>query len=311
MSLIYLGGRQPMGPVDYPVLVPELTPPEREFVDRLPPADPDLVVGVVDTGVALLHDAPHPYLTGHLTGPVADNADTGTPGSLFFGHGSFVAARILMEAPTATIDLRRALDRPSVDLGADDAAVAAAIRQLADDHGGRLAALNLSFAGNWDEWSGPEEIRAVLADLPHVLVVAATANRWNDRPSWPAAFTEELDNVIAVGAVDETVIPEETEPPVPLPEPDAAFGSRWSGIDAYASGVRVLGPTVADGKAGWCRWSGTSFAAASVSGILARARAVPADWRDKIGTPPLVHGKPYLASAEQTTGLHVGGGGAG
>ncbi|HEV7656253.1 MAG TPA: S8/S53 family peptidase [Mycobacteriales bacterium] len=302
------GGRQPMGPADRPILVPELSAREADFVAAGPRVDPDLVVGVVDTGIVLDDGHPHPFLAGHLAGEPADYADLRAEDDLYRGHGSFVAGRILLEAPTATIDMRRVLLGAGDRQADNDAAVAAAIRALAADNGNRLAVVNLSFAGHWEERSGPTEIAAALAALGDVPVVAATANRWDDRPSWPAAFSSDPgSNVLAVGAVDETVLPE-APLAFSLTEPTASFASRWSGITVYGSAVRVLGPRL---TGGWCRWSGTSFAAASVSGILARLGARAGTWADLIGHVPMVEDKPWLRSAEAIEFEHTGGGHAG
>jgi subtilisin family serine protease len=96
-----------------------------------------------------------------------------------------------------------------------------------------------------------------------------------------------------------------------VPPRRASFSSRWPGIDVYASGTRVLGPTVWDGVAGWGRWSGTSFAAATVSGILARERSEHPDWRAWLAHRPSVEGKPYLKSRELGALGYVGGAGVG
>jgi subtilisin family serine protease len=64
--------------------------------------------------------------------------------------------------------------------------------------------------------------------------------------------------------------------------PKASFSNYGSWVSAYAPGVDVLGPGLPIDRAaeaddpttttwGWCRWSGTSFAAATVTGLLAQA----------------------------------------
>ena len=104
-------------------------------------------------------------------------------------------------------------------------------------------------------------------------MVAAAGNDASDTETWPAAFP----GVIAVGALDLTATFIGT-PPL------ARFSNYGTWVDAYASGVSVLGPFVdfkETGPAiyeirepqdftGWAKWSGTSFAAAIVSGRIAQ-----------------------------------------
>jgi subtilisin family serine protease len=137
-----------------------------------------------------------------------------------------------------------------------------------------LRLVNLSFYGlDPDENPEPPLIRKALEDLfqvwPDVLVVAAAGNRGKDSRVYPAAFNQDFEQVIAVGALDTSVSVEAQ----PL---KASFSNCWNGIDVYAPGVLVLGPTVwhqepSPGQTftGWCLWSGTSFAAATVTGMLA------------------------------------------
>lgn len=300
------GGRQPMGPADAPLPI-RLTGAESDLLTLPPPAGsgPRVVVGVVDTGVVLHRGEPHPFLAGRLAGLRPEDEDplteAGGPRSAESGHGTFVAGRVLLEAPTAVLDVRRALHEPG-GRGGEDALVAARIGELAEDPD--LAVVNLSFAGSWDERSGPAQIERALGRLferrPGVVVVAAAANRPTELPSWPAAFTRDFPRLVAVGAVDDTGPP---APGVRRP-PLASFGTRWTGVDVYSSAVRVLGPTLWHGEAGWSRWSGTSFAAATISGILARARA------DGAEDPLDALDRAYLPSRETTTLTHSGRAGA-
>jgi subtilisin family serine protease len=255
-------------------------------------AEPEsrFVVGVIDTGVLVGNDGQaHPFLRRRLRATWTENTDRPTDGRLgpHDGHGTFVAGLIHARAPTATLDVRNALDdapnragdRPGTDdIRSNDGRVADQIRALTEVD--ELKLVNLSFFGDGaPEPEPPPEIRDALRDLfdrrPEVLVVTAAGNRWTAEPTFPARFKEEFEQVIAVGAVDDTVTP------VPgLPLPRASFSSYWAGIDLYAPGVRVLGPYVsgrfstdaaAQDFTGWCRWSGTSFAAATVTGLLAAA----------------------------------------
>jgi subtilisin family serine protease len=252
--------------------------------------DPDFVVGVIDTGVVVSEDGqPHPFIRKHLRAGWEDNKDRlPTDGTLgpHDGHGTFVAGLIHSQAPAATIDVRNALDKPpdpaddppaADDIRSNDGRVASQIRALTEVD--ELKLINLSFFGDaTPEPEPPPEIRAALRDLlyrkPDVLVLTPAGNHGKAELGWPARFKKEFGQVIAVGAVDDTVTP------VPgLSPPRASFSSHSKDIDVYARGVRVLGPyvrrrsidSVTQDFTGWCMWSGTSFAAATVTGLLAAA----------------------------------------
>jgi subtilisin family serine protease len=272
------GGRQPGGAALNPLAT-------TQSLNDLPlPADPSFVVGVIDTGIALVDGRPHPFLAGHLAGPWQGNEDrpppSGEPLDRYHGHGTFVAGLILNEAPAATIDMRNALDE-SVTKGTDnDIVVAQAIRDLAEVPDLRL--VNMSFFGEpGQEYDEPLVIKRALEDLfrarPEVVVVTAAGNADTNTLVWPAAFSRTFEQVVAVGAVDETV-----SRPGAVP-PKASFSNFGSWVGAYAAGVQVLGPSPfhrelsrndglpAQTFAGWSRWSGTSFAAATVTGLIAQA----------------------------------------
>jgi hypothetical protein len=99
----------------------------------------------------------------------------------------------------------------------------------------------------------------------------------SDKPVYPAAFP--FPKVISVGALDgRRLIPPGATPP------RAAFSNYGNWVKAYADGMQVLGPFVYFDETGgdvyglrppqhfraWARWSGTSFAAATVSGRIAQ-----------------------------------------
>jgi subtilisin family serine protease len=138
--------------------------------------------------------------------------------------------------------------------------------------------LNVSFGCQTEDGQPPLVLSTAIDRLPSdVLVVAAagnfggisTAASVSDTaargPAWPAA----LDDVIAVGALDEAGVVASFSPTAP-----------W--VDVYAPGVR-LASTYLDElfrvrandsvqtvtPTGFARWSGTSFSAALVSGRVA------------------------------------------
>ena len=268
------------GSTDYPVAT------DRSFPPNLTPCDDDFVVAVIDTGVVLDDDlqenTPHPWLADHVfyEPEARDVLGIGrqptTEGMLntFDAHGTFVAGLVLREAPAARVHMYGVLDRAARN---NDEAVAAAIRAAVS---GRNPAkvVNLSFNGSLEEGRPPAEIQHVLdqeIDWGQVVVVAAAGNQGTTGTFFPAAS----EHVVSVGAVDETrIMPPGAAPPI------ADFSNSGDWIRCYASGVQVLGPLcwfketgedLADNRPsqhfrGWALWSGTSFAAATVTGRIAR-----------------------------------------
>jgi subtilisin family serine protease len=273
------GTRTPGG-ADYPVAVDETFPP-------LPPAT-GVTVGVIDTGLVLdgAHK-PHPWFGDHVSFREEDDDPLGQGGGdadeLGYladadGHGTFVTGLILREAPTARVTMCGVLDKSENLAGDtlaqdDDQRVAEAVRSLALDLD--VQVINLSFGGGVFD-SKPTSLEMALRALDdRVAIVAAAGNGGGDDPVWPAAFP----TVISVGALDgRRLIPPGATPP------RAAFSNYGSRVKAYADGVQVLGPFVFFDETGgdvyglrppqhfrgWARWSGTSFAAATVSGRIAQ-----------------------------------------
>ncbi|MGY1823994.1 S8 family peptidase [Geodermatophilus sp. SYSU D00079] len=238
-------------------------------------------VGVLDTSVA-----EHDWLAGRWIGSPADVLPTrtgGRPYPAIAGHGTFVTGLVLRMAPGCTVEARRVLS--DVDGQAESWAVAQAIVEL-----GRagIDVLNLSMVCYTEDGQPPLVLAAAIDRLdPGIVVVAAAGNHGDARerddslsdddtrkPAWPAA----LDDVIAVGAGDGR-----------RGGAEAGFTpTRAPWIDVLSDGVDVdstylTGPVRVDLTlrtdavtpfSGFARWSGSSFAAALVSGAIA-ARTVP------------------------------------
>ncbi|MEV7013509.1 S8/S53 family peptidase [Streptosporangium sp. NPDC051022] len=171
------------------------------------------------------------------------------------GHGTFVTGLILRAAPAAWIRPLRVLDGSGVG---DEAGLLRVLGRLGNDPPG---VLNLSLGGHtFDDRPSPL-VEAALAGLTGTAVVACAGNTASARPFWPAA----LPGVVAVGALDAA---EESRAPF------SAYGP-W--VDACARGEWPASAFLHHGAfQGYARWSGTSFAAAAVSGaIAAAARSLP------------------------------------
>jgi hypothetical protein len=233
-------------------------------------------VGVLDTAVFQ-----HPYVQGRCVGTAADVVEE-EPKSSVGWHGTFVTGLVLQQAPGCTVEVRKAL----VDEGgtAPSWDVAKKIVEL-----GRtgLDVLNLSMVC-WTENNQPPLVLAAAIDRldPDTVVVAAAGNHGNldegkfsgqrNKPAWPAA----LDDVVAVGAADDNGEPAKFTPA------DAPWVDLWSnGVkvsSAFATGVRQAAQNAQPAQnapaptefQGYAEWSGSSFAAALVSGAIA-AGTVP------------------------------------
>ncbi len=221
-------------------------------------------VGVVDTLFV-----PQPWQAGGWAARYSDQAHDPEP-FITSGHATFITGLILHQAPGATVEIRHALDDTGTARVWDVAKEIVAFGRAGVD------VLNLSFACYTDDGQPPLAlVNAVNRLDPDTVVVAAAGNLAPELngatpPAWPAAF----DKVVAVGAVDHA-------------GGRAPFSPLAPWIDVAALGVDVRS-TFLDGRVrvgaggagsgstgaieefhGYARWSGTSFAAALVSGTIA------------------------------------------
>jgi subtilisin family serine protease len=211
-----------------------------------------VVVAMIDTPLFR-----HPVFTGrdvrtrewHTKGPTTLLTNRA-------GHGTFVCSVILAHAPAARIEADGALDSATSE--ATEWEVAQEIVRLGD-----LAdILNLSLASHTLDGTPSLVLRRAVDRLPRrVLVIAAAGNHGETSdplltgttPMWPAAVA----GVVAVGAMDRDGIRQPFSPDAP-----------WVSCQAVGFEVRGAYP------GGWAKWTGTSFAAARVTGLVA-ARTVP------------------------------------
>jgi len=220
-------------------------------------------VVVVDTGLAADRFLPPTSVSGVGTRDVPD-ADDDLSLDAAAGHATFIAAIVERLAPDATVEVRPVL---STFGDGSDSEVADVLWELVDDP---PQIVNLSFAGYSDDDAAPLAVRGALAALvaAGTVVVASAGNDSTCRPAWPAS----CDDVIAVGALGGSA--------------PAWFTNHGPWVDACAPGVDVcsrffcvpeapgedeLGDVEALGDTvEWAAWSGTSFAAPIVAGVLAR-----------------------------------------
>lgn len=262
---------------------PEANPaPSRSTVatgrppEHAAPGDPrECRVTVLDTGLASERFRPQGVAATH-GGGATDEPDVDDNGVLdaAAGHATFIAAIVEGVAPGVQVDVRQVL---STHGDASDHDVAVALWQIFDLGENRPHVLNLSFAGYSDDDTAPLAIREPLAALAGagVVLVASAGNDATCRPAWPAS----VDRVIAVGAIG--------------PGGPAWFTNHGPWVRACAPGVDVLsrffvapGDRLSEAEQAdvealgdivdWATWSGTSFAAPIVAGVL--ARAIQAGW---------------------------------
>jgi subtilisin family serine protease len=217
-----------------------------------PAAGANVRVGVLDTPLFR-----HPAFTGHDVRTREWHSHPRTEPAVRAGHGTFVTWLVLNAAPAARIDVRGTLG--SATSTASEWEVARDIIRLGDE----VDVLNLSLASRTQDGSPSLVLRRAVERLPRdVLVVAAAGNHGNlvpegapftmtsATPLWPAA----LPGVVAVGATGEPFSPK----------------APWVTCTAPGTEVTSAYPT----GTGWKTWSGTSFAAAYVTGAVA-ARTIP------------------------------------
>lgn len=250
---------------------PHPAPSPGDFQPDSGPGQPARVA-VIDTGIAGVDRA-----DGWLRGVQGDHDPLDAfppPGGDGYldadaGHGTFVTGIVRRVAPGARIRVYRAVDSDGI---ATEVTVACAMIRAVIEDGAQI--INLSLGCHTHDNVPPIAIAAALEIIAEwereqatkVVIVAAAGNYGNTIPCWPAAFRE----VVSVGALTRGLYP-------------SAWSSRgfWVQCSTIGQGLRstyvegresplmsrsahVFGPN------SWAAWSGTSFAAAQVTGALAR-----------------------------------------
>jgi subtilisin family serine protease len=228
----------------------------------VPRAGHGVRVGVLDTNV----DG-HPDLVGRF---VADRDSRyrplPEPVPRRAGHATFVSSVVLSLAQGATLQVRGVLD-PNGTATAWD--TARAMMTFADTG---VDILNVSLGCRTVDGQPPLLMARAAALLsPRMLIVAAAGNHGMSiepgAPTWPAA----LPDVIAVGSREADGTLSDFSPKLPWVTCTAP-GRKVTG--AYLTALVAMFEGDPQKFTGYARWSGTSFAAAKVSGAVA-ASTVP------------------------------------
>jgi membrane-anchored mycosin MYCP len=237
-----------------PLELREMTDGEAPLIHDGPDGE-GVRVAILDTRLAA-----HTELIGHfIAEPAGGYLLDELPAPPRLGHATFVAGVIMQRAPRVSVEAHQILGDDDGTATAWD--VAKRMAALAGRPG--IAVLNMSFGCVTGDGQPPLVLaRAVDLLTPNVVLVAAAGNHGAaengvaSRAVYPAAF----DDVIAVGALDGTGAPARFSPNLP-----------W--VDLLAPGDKVTSTyPVSDGEPGYggqAVWSGTSFATAHVTGVIA------------------------------------------
>jgi subtilisin family serine protease len=213
-------------------------------------------VALLDTGIdprAVAAD--HGWLAGIAVD--ADNREGPGAGGLLgraTGHGTFCAGIVRQVAPACDITAVRVLN--SDGLGTDFSVARAIFALAASDDPPQIVNLSLSVVRDRPSIAIASALAALRAAHPAVVVVAAAGNDGSAAPAWPAADP----GVLAVGS-------------------PAAYSNHGRWVDAVVPAEGVVSTSVQGVRAGaggpveWRQpyraWTGTSFAAPQVAGLLA------------------------------------------
>ena len=236
---------------------------------------------VADTGLLEGADAAHSWLAG-VTGAVDPLQDQGGVTKIpdYAGHGTFIAGVARCMAPAAKVHVARDFDR------AGAIAEHLIVLRLHEALGKSPDVINLSAGGSTRGDLPLLGFEAFWDSYRHrkgTVLVAAAGNNSSRRPFWPAAFPQ----VVGVGAVAANG------------RARAHFSDHGPWVDVYAPGEDLVNAFAAgtydyreppragthhhfDGMASW---SGTSFAAPLVAGLVAaRVTATGENGRQAAGS---------------------------
>jgi hypothetical protein len=227
---------------------------------RIYQADTGLVAGAAET---------FPWLAG-VSGDLDPRAGTG-PGSTiqpYGGHGTFVAGVLRCMAPEAQVHVANIFGTAGSARETDVA------RRLKRAFGFGFEILHITASCQTRKNIPPHALEGFLELLrPYkALCVAEAGNNYTRRPAWPGAFRD----VLSVGALATDW------------RHRADFSNYGSQVDVYAPGEKLINaigtgtytyqipPIPPGGQAtfsGLAQWSGTSFSAPIVTGLIAARMA--------------------------------------
>lgn len=214
------------------------------------------------------------------------------------GHATFIANMVLNEAPTAELDVRTALRREQGEGrggGRWTMPLWRFAECLAEYEDSGVQVLNLSLGLSTGDGKPPLVLERAIASLTsNMVVVAAAGNHGTGRltdderkhrriPERKAVlFPAALDGVLSVGALDAEekvaefnprgVADEEVAPWIDLFAPGTDIISTYLGEDTSEKVLVPLKEELGEERltfTGWAKWTGTSFAAAKVTGAVA------------------------------------------
>jgi subtilisin family serine protease len=229
----------------------------------------EVTVAVLDTGIS-----DHPWFEGRswfaaCGSDVQETPDSNADDRLdsVAGHGTFIAGVVLQHAPSAHLLVDRVI---SGDGMTDELRLLQGLLRLrtaahAASRPIDIVSLSLGCYTHDDRPSAALS-HGVAAFGHHTVFVACAGNAASERPYWPAA----MKRVTAVGSLDAAGLDR------------ASFSNYGWWVDACAVGDQVessfftydgLGPDGDESFNGYAIWSGTSFAAPRVAGVIAAKAA--------------------------------------
>ena len=229
------------------------------------PGDGDgVLVAIVGSGLLPGAGAEHTWLVGVAGEP--ENPLGGYPPRLlpYAGHGTFVAGVLRTVAPRADVWVSRTFTSM---LGAYESDVVVGISDAVKMGADVIVLPFGGFSRKDDPLLAFEVLEERLRSYPHVALVAAGGDYGSRRPFWPAAFPWVL-SAGALGTNGRSSAPfSNYGPSVDVFAPGEGL------VNAYASGLYLdTTPPFAGrfrGFDGMARWSGTSFSAPLVAGLVA------------------------------------------